>query len=81
MNRSAAKTWSLNGFAITLVCLMASCGGNPQDSETSPRPTEDMVVVFRADPGGILDKWIGGRVKPQESFLLIPKILSAKEAG
>jgi len=44
-------------------------------------PDEDMVVVFRADPGGVLNKWIGRRVKPQESFLLIPKILSAKKAG
>ena len=39
MNGSGAKTWSLNSIAISLVCLMASCGGNPQDSETSPHPT------------------------------------------
>ena len=32
MNGWAAKTWSLNGIAISLVCLMASCGGNPQDA-------------------------------------------------
>lgn len=41
-------------------------------------PGEDMVIVFRADPGSILKKWVGRRVKPQESFLLIPRILRAR---
>jgi len=41
-------------------------------------PKEDMVIVFRADPGSVVNKWLGMRVKPQESFLLIPKILSTK---
>ena len=40
-------------------------------------PREDMVIVFRADPGPVVQKWLGTRVKPQESFLLIPKILQA----
>jgi CubicO group peptidase (beta-lactamase class C family) len=44
-------------------------------------PDEDMVIVFRADPGTVLNKWIGSRVNPQESFILIPKILDAKTAG
>jgi hypothetical protein len=39
-----------------------------------------MVVVFRADPGSVINKWIGRRVKPQESFPLIPKILRAKRS-
>ncbi|MEM7363858.1 MAG: serine hydrolase [Pseudomonadota bacterium] len=38
---------------------------------------QDMVIVFRADPGSILRKWLGLRVGPEESFLLIPKILGA----
>jgi CubicO group peptidase (beta-lactamase class C family) len=42
-------------------------------------PEQDMVIVFRADPGSIVNKWLGRRVKPQESFLLIPKILAAKK--
>ena len=41
-------------------------------------PEEDMVFVFRADPGSIVRKWMGSRVKPQESFPIINKILSAK---
>jgi hypothetical protein len=41
-------------------------------------PKEDMIIVFRSDPGSIFRKWLGLRVKPQESFLLIPKILEAK---
>ena len=41
-------------------------------------PKEDMVIVFRADPGSILNKWFGLRVKPQESFLLVPKILNSR---
>ena len=40
-------------------------------------PASDMVIVFRADPGSIVRKWLGLRVQPQESFLLIPKILGA----
>jgi CubicO group peptidase (beta-lactamase class C family) len=40
-------------------------------------PASDMVIVFRADPGSILSKWLGLRVQAQESFLLIPKILGA----
>lgn len=40
-------------------------------------PTFDMVIVFRADPGSIFSKWLGLRVQPQESFLLIPKILGS----
>ena len=40
-------------------------------------PEQDMVIVFRADPGSVIWKWLGMRVKAQESFLLIPKILSA----
>ena len=40
-------------------------------------PEQDMVIVFRADPGSVVRKWLGLRVKPQESFLLIPKIMSA----
>ena len=43
-------------------------------------PDEDMVVVFRADPGGVLEKWAGRRVKPREAFLLIPKTLEARGA-
>lgn len=39
-------------------------------------PKEDMVIVFRADPGSVVRKWLGLRVKPQESFVLIPKILA-----
>lgn len=42
-------------------------------------PEEDMVFVFRADPGSVLRKWMGLRVKPQESFQLINMILSAKK--
>jgi CubicO group peptidase (beta-lactamase class C family) len=41
-------------------------------------PEEDMVFVFRADPGSVLRKWMGLRVKPQESFPFINKILSAR---
>jgi CubicO group peptidase (beta-lactamase class C family) len=40
-------------------------------------PGLDLVIVFRADPGSIMQKWLGQRVSPQESFLLIPKILGA----
>ncbi|MGB5412812.1 MAG: serine hydrolase [Woeseiaceae bacterium] len=40
-------------------------------------PGHDMVIVFRADPGSVIRKWLGLRVKPQESFVLIAKILSA----
>lgn len=46
MNGSTAKTWSLNGIAISLVRLTASCGENPQDSETSPHPTVDVEPVL-----------------------------------
>ena len=41
-------------------------------------PAENMVIVFRADPGGIVNAWMGNRVKPQESFMIIRKVLSAK---
>ncbi|MBT8068772.1 MAG: beta-lactamase family protein [Gammaproteobacteria bacterium] len=44
-------------------------------------PKHDMVIVFRADPGSVIRKWLGLRVKPQESFLLIPKILSTAKDG
>ncbi len=42
-------------------------------------PDENMVIVFRADPGSIIREWMGTRVKPQESFMIIPKILSARK--
>jgi CubicO group peptidase (beta-lactamase class C family) len=38
-------------------------------------PGIDLVIVFRADPGSIVQKWLGLRVDPQESFRLIQKIL------
>jgi hypothetical protein len=44
-------------------------------------PAQDMVIVFRADPGSVVRKWLGLRVKPQESFLLIPKILGTAIDG
>lgn len=44
-------------------------------------PKHDMVIVFRADPGSVIRKWLGLRVKPQESFPLIAKILSAAKDG
>ena len=39
MKEIAATTWSVRCIAIALVSLMASCGGIPQDSEISSRPT------------------------------------------
>lgn len=42
-------------------------------------PELNMVFVFRADPGGIFKKWSGKRVKPQESFALIGKVLGSKD--
>ncbi len=39
MEGSTAATWSLTGFTLILVCVMASCGGNPPDSERTPRAT------------------------------------------
>ena len=41
-------------------------------------PEEDMVFVFRADPGSIFNKWFDLRVKPQESFPIINMILSSR---
>jgi CubicO group peptidase (beta-lactamase class C family) len=42
-------------------------------------PKDNMVFVFRADPGSIFKKWLGSRVKPQESFPLINMILSTRK--
>ncbi|MEO9483899.1 MAG: serine hydrolase [Ekhidna sp.] len=42
-------------------------------------PNENMVIVFRADPGSIIREWIGTRVKPQESMRLILQVLNAKK--
>jgi len=42
-------------------------------------PQLDMVIVFRADPGGIIRKWLGRRVDPRESFRLVPMILAARK--
>ncbi|MEO1033426.1 MAG: serine hydrolase [Bacteroidota bacterium] len=42
-------------------------------------PDENMVIVFRADPGSIFKKWTKSRVSPIESFQMIPKFLMAKE--
>ncbi len=42
-------------------------------------PDENMVIVFRADPGSIIKKWMGSRVKPQQSFMLIDEVLRAKQ--
>ena len=36
MEGSTAKTHSMNGIVIVLACLMASCGGSPSSSETTP---------------------------------------------
>ena len=44
-------------------------------------PGLDLVIVFRADPGSIIQKWLGRRVSPQDSFSLIPKILGAMVKG
>jgi hypothetical protein len=57
MNGSAAETWSLTGIAISLVCLMASCGGTPQDSgylgQQYPSVVADGSLYFSSDrPGG-----------------------------
>ena len=37
-------------------------------------PYRDLVIVFRADPGTIIHKWLGLRVKFSESVHLIPMI-------
>lgn len=42
-------------------------------------PSENMVIVFRADPGSLIKEWMGNRVKPQESFAIIRKVLNAKK--
>ena len=40
-------------------------------------PANDLVIVFRADPGSIFRKWMGLRVQPEESYALVDKILAA----
>lgn len=37
-------------------------------------PYRSLVIVFRADPGTIVHKWLGLRVKWDESVHLIPMI-------
>ncbi|KAB2879143.1 serine hydrolase [bacterium] len=41
-------------------------------------PELDMVAVLLADPGSILNKWLGKRIELKESLTLLGKVLDAK---
>jgi len=39
--------------------------------------THDLVVVLRADPGSVFNKWLGLRLDPEESYKMVDLILEA----
>ncbi|HWA32673.1 MAG TPA: serine hydrolase [Cyclobacteriaceae bacterium] len=40
-------------------------------------PSNKLIIVLRADPGSIFKKWLGWRLDPSESYLLVDLILDA----
>jgi len=60
VHASAARTWSPNGMAITLVCVAACCAGNPQDSPTSSHPSA--AYLGQQPPGATPEPFAPGIV-------------------